>query len=160
MNARVGVAIGGAVAALLLVIALASGGAAAPAPTPDGGLSQKVKIIIQVNPPEKAAIMWGKKSIGVANLRPKKPFILERPRDSGPMDIVIRAKGFLPVHTRAYTFADSKLFVKLTPEEEKKTVFGYREELPDAGPPDGGAPSAVVGPPAPVGPPGPDAGAR
>jgi hypothetical protein len=154
MNPRVGVAIGGAVTALVLVVALGSGGAA-PAPGPDGGVSQKVKIVIQVNPPEKATISWGKKPIGVANLKPKKPFILERPRDSGPMDIVIRAKGFLPVHTRAYTFADSKLLVKLTPEEEKKTVFGYREELPDAGPPEAGAPPAAV-----VGPSPPDGGAR
>jgi hypothetical protein len=148
-------------AALVLLVALGSGDAAPAAlDAAAGPLAAKVKIIIQVNPPEKATIMWGKKSIGMTK-GPRKPLIIERPRDSGPMDVVIRAKGFLPVHTRAYTFADTKLLVKLTPEEEKKSVFGYREELPDAGPPEAGAPAApaVFGPPAP-GAPSPDAGAR
>jgi hypothetical protein len=71
------------------------------------------------------------------------------------MDIVVHADGYLPVHTRAYTFTDSKVVVKLTKVTDKKTLFGYREELPDAGGPpagDGGA-----RPPGPV--PARDAGA-
>jgi hypothetical protein len=58
------------------------------------------------------------------------------------------------VHTRAYTFTDAKVFVKLTPIEDKKTMFGYREDLPDAGP-EAGVPG-MVGPPAL---PSPDGGA-
>jgi hypothetical protein len=116
-----------------------------PAAAPDGGvapLSDKVKVVIQTIPPEKATVFWGKKSIGLIRGK-NKPLILERPRDSGPMDVVIRAQGFVPVHTRAYTFSDFKLYVKLTPLEEKKTLFGYKEALPDAGAPEAGA--AVVG---------------
>jgi hypothetical protein len=37
------------------------------------------------------------------------------------------------VQTRAYTFADSKVAVKLTPPDQKKTLLGYREAPPDAG---------------------------
>jgi hypothetical protein len=154
--------IAGAVA--LVALGLAAGGAApgAPAPAVDAGvalpLSPNVKVVFQTVPPEKAMVFWGKKPLGIINRIPKRSLIIERPRDSGPMDVVVRAKGFLPVHTRAYTFTDTKVFVKLTPVEEKKTLFGYREEIPDAGVPDGGAP-AFVGPPAPPTAP-PDAGAR
>jgi hypothetical protein len=44
------------------------------------------------------------------------------------MELVIAAPGFLPVHTRADTFSDSRLAVKLTALDDKKKVFGYGEE--------------------------------
>jgi hypothetical protein len=144
-----------ATAALLLAGGLSATGAPPPpAPAtpanPDGGLpgaapSPRVKVIFQTVPPEKAFVKWGKKTLGAIR-GPKKPLIVERPRDSGPMDVVIRAQGFLPVHTRAYTFTDNRVNVKLTPLEEKKTLLGYREELPDAGAPDGGVAPAPAAP--------------
>jgi hypothetical protein len=146
------------VAGLGLTASLAAKRAAqAPAPavtsTPDAGageLSPNVKVLFQVTPPEKAIVLWGKKSIGVINPKaPKgkpKALIVERPRDSGPMDVVIKAQGYIPVHSRAYTFSDTKLWVKLTKVEEKKTLFGYREELPDAGPEAGAAAAPAMGP--------------
>lgn len=116
-----------------------------PAPPP------KVKITFQTIPPVKAELRWGKKKLGVLNATtkgPKKPFFIERPRDSGPLDITVRAEGFIPVNTRAYTFNDNKVTVKLTAEAEKATLFGYKAEIPDggadggavAGGPDGGVP--------------------
>jgi hypothetical protein len=144
-------------AAVSVAAKRAASQAAAPpaAPGPDGGApaepSNKVRILIQTVPPEKATVFWGKKPIGVINPQNKggkgknKALIIERPRDSGPMDVVVRAKDFVPVHTRAYTFTDSQLFVKLTPVEEKKTLFGYREALPDAGAPEAGAAAAPPG---------------
>jgi hypothetical protein len=50
------------------------------------------------------------------------------------------------VQTRAYTFADNKVSVKLTALDEKNTLLGYREELPPDGgaPPGGGAPAGGV----------------
>ena len=142
------VLLGSVTLALIAGAALAANRNQSP-PAPDAGaapVSDKVKVVIQTIPPEKATVFWGKKSIGLIRGK-NKPLIIERPRDSGPMDVVIRAQGFIPVHTRAYTFSDFKLYVKLTPIEEKKTLFGYKEALPDAGPeagvpasPDGGAP--------------------
>jgi hypothetical protein len=141
-----------AIAALVggLGIAVSVAAKQAPAPAapanPDAGppaeLSSKVKIVFQTIPPEKATVMWGKKSIGLIRGK-NKPLIIERPRDSGPMDVVVRAQGYIPVHSRAYTFTDTKLYVKITPVAEKKTLFGYREELPDAGPPEAGVPQAA-----------------
>jgi hypothetical protein len=132
---------------------------------PDAGTAppvrDTVKIVFQTVPPQdKVKVRIGKKVLGLIR-GPRKPLIVERPRDSGPLDVTVQAEGFLPVHTRAYTFNDNKVFVKLTPVEEKHTLFGYREELPpepDAGataggpmpaPPDGGVPPAPL-PVAPV----------
>jgi hypothetical protein len=123
----------------------------------DGGEAgkprDKVKIVIQTVPPVKAEIRWGKKKLGLA-LGKGKAFIYERPRDSGPMDIVITSEGFLPVHTRVHTFNDNKMFIRLTAVTEKHKLFGYRVEV-DAGP-EGGVPGgADAGAPPMMGPPPP-----
>ncbi len=137
-------------------------GEPAPAPTAPAAPAARpprVKILIQTVPPEKAEIRWGGKLLGATKGK-NKPFVFERPRDSGPLDLVVRAKGFLPVHTRAHTFSDNKLFVKLTPEDQKHTLFGYRQALPaDAGAPppgpSGGGADAGAPAPVPIGPPVP-----
>ena len=98
-----------------------------------------VRILIQTVPPRKASVRWGGKSLGT--IPAPRPLVVERPRDSGPLDLVIRAAGYLPVHTRAYTFNDSRVAVKLTSPAEKNKLFGYRQELPPN--PDGGAPDAL-----------------
>lgn len=81
-----------------------------------------------------ATVTWGSAVLG--HIAPHKPLVVVRPRDSGPLDVTVHAHGFLPVHTRAQTFEDSKVAVKLTRIDEKNTLFGYREPL-DAGLPDG-----------------------
>jgi len=107
-------------------------GAAVPAPA--AAPSPNVRIVFTVLPStKKATVMWGKKRLGV--IEKGKPLIVARPRDSGPLDVIVRAEGCLPVQTRAYTFADSKVAVKVTPLDQKNTLLGYREEMP----PDGGA---------------------
>ena len=87
---------------------------------------------------KKATVNWGKKKLGV--IAPHAPLIVQRPRDSGPLDVVVRAEGCVPVQTRAYTFEDSKVAVKVTPNDQKNTLLGYREEIPDGGAPAGGNP--------------------
>jgi hypothetical protein len=115
--------------------------AAAPAPTtksagagaPAGNV---VRIVLTVLPSsKKAMVYWGKKRLGP--VAPHQPLVIQRPRDSGPLDLIVRADGCVPVQTRAYTFADNKIAVKVTPNDQKNTLFGYHEELP----PDGGAPN-------------------
>lgn len=104
-----------------------------------------VKItIVTVPSAKKVFVNWGKKKLGI--VAPRQPLIVQRPRDSGPLDLIITSEGYLPVQTRAFTFADSKLAVKLTPVDQKNTLLGYREELPPAAPDAGVAPA--VPPPA------------
>jgi hypothetical protein len=101
-----------------------------------------VHVTIQTVPPRKAQVKWGRKNLGF--IPTPRALVVERPRDSGPLDLVIRASGFLPVHTRAYTFTDSRVAVKLTPPAEKSKLFGYRED--PAPNPDAGAPAAPAAP--------------
>lgn len=116
---------------------------AAAAPAPAAPPAANVRIVFTVLPStKKATVMWGKKKLGI--IEKGKPLIVARPRDSGPLDVIVRADGCLPVQTRAYTFADSKVAVKVTPLDQKNTLLGYREELsldggvPPSGGPDGG----------------------
>jgi hypothetical protein len=149
-RARLGLA---ALAAALVVVpfavvAVAQGndGDAAPpaaaAPPAPKQQSANVRIVFTVLPSsKKAMVFWGKKKLGP--IAPHAPLIIQRPRDSGPLDVVVRADGCVPVQTRAYTFEDSKVAVKVTPNDEKNTLLGYREEIPagdgGAGNPDAGA---------------------
>lgn len=68
-----------------------------------------VRIQIVADPPQKAHVYWGIKDLGVA------PLELERPRGSGPLDLILRAPGFMVVHTRAFTEHDDKVVVHLIP---------------------------------------------
>jgi hypothetical protein len=139
---------------LLAAISALAGDAGAPAPATGAAAppavaktpSATVRIVFTIVPSnKKATVQWGKKRLGV--IAPHAPLIVQRPRDSGPLDVVVRADGCVPVQTRAYTFEDSKVSVKVTPNDQKNTLLGYREELPAT---DGGVPPSS----------NPDAGAR
>ncbi|HEX4404196.1 MAG TPA: hypothetical protein VH560_05175 [Polyangia bacterium] len=142
---------------------------ATPATTPPAvPVAPTVKITLITVPVQKRVmVFWGKKRLGI--IAPHAPLIIQRPRDSGPLDLIFQCEGFVPVQTRAYTFGDSKVAVKLTPLDQKNTLLGYREEVPPEAPatPDGGTPAALPPPATPppgiAAPPpktGPDAGVR
>jgi len=129
-----------------------SGVQVAPSPTPSGAavkpLPPKVKIIVHSRGPDKgtAFVFWGKKKLG------ETPVTLERPRDSGPVDLVVRSEGWFPVHTRAYTFRNDVLYVKMTKLEDRLTIYGAKHEAGE--PPPGGMPlDGGVPPPTPAPPP-------
>jgi hypothetical protein len=90
------------------------------------------RIMFSTIPPTNASVTWGKKLLG--RIGPKQPLVILRPRDSGPLDVTVSAPGYLPVQTRAHTFADTHIQVKLTTPDQKPTLFGYRAPL-DAGVP-------------------------
>ncbi|HXJ22647.1 MAG TPA: hypothetical protein VMT03_20685 [Polyangia bacterium] len=138
---RWGIGLGVAGACALALYASAAPAPSAPpvgvaAPAPAAPPSATVKIVFTINPStKKAMVFWGKKRLGI--IAPHAPLVVQRPRDSGPLDVVVKSDGYVTVQTRAYTFADNKVAVKLTPLDQKNTLLGYREELP----PDGGAPA-------------------
>jgi len=104
-------------------------GIAAPAPPPIAEATTAT-IVFATTPPATATVVWGRKLLG--KITPARPLVIVRPRDSGPLDVMVRAEGFLAVQTRAHTFTDSRVVVKLTPPENKSELFGYRAPL-DAG---------------------------
>ena len=131
-----------ALVAMPLAVVAVADDAGAPVPTAPAAApkppSPNVRIVFTVLPStKKATVFWGKKKLGV--IAQHAPLIVQRPRDSGPLDVVVRADGCVPVQTRAYTFEDSKVAVKVTPIDQKNTLLGYREEIP-AG--DGGVPAS------------------
>jgi hypothetical protein len=97
-------------------------------------------IVFSTFPSVTAAVTWGKTLLGI--IPHDQYLIVVRPRDSGPLDVVVRARGYLPVQTRAYTFSDQKLVVKLTPLSNKNELLGYRVPL-DAGAAPDAAPTGI-----------------
>src|SRR5262245_18165253 len=106
---------GGTVVAVSPAPAVAAPAAVAPVQAKPA----KVRVTIRSLPP-KALVTWGKKKLGPT------PVILERPRGSGPMDLIVKLVGYFPVHTRAYTFKNDVLYVKLTKLQDRMTIFGAR----------------------------------
>jgi hypothetical protein len=87
--------------------------------------SQTVVIRLAVAPATRAVVMWGRKRLG--EVTPGHMTLeIERPRASGPLDIVVRADGFLPHHARLFTDRDDKLSIRLVPPGAARGLFGYR----------------------------------
>lgn len=100
--------------------------------------SPNVKLTFRTFPARPSVVMWGSKRLGIIDRNA--PLVVERPRDSGPIDVIIKSTGFVPVHTRAYTFTDGNIDVRITPVEKKDTLYGYKEPIMDAGVPFPGDP--------------------
>jgi hypothetical protein len=106
------------------------------------------RIVFTTVPLTNATVSWGKTRLGV--ITPAEALVIERPRDSGPLDVVVRAAGYMPVQTRAHTFADTRIVVRLTKPDAKQTLVGYKAPI-DAGL-DGsleGTPEVIAPPPFP-----------
>jgi hypothetical protein len=84
-----------------------------------GGGRDQVTIKLSVDAHWKAHVFWGRKDLGVA------PLQIERPRGSGPLDLLIVAEGALPLHTRVFTDRDGGLSVRLYAESEAPGLLGY-----------------------------------
>ncbi len=80
----------------------------------------KIKVIVDAR--RQAHVVWGRKDFGVA------PLEIERPRDSGPLDLVVVAPGYLPLHARAFTDRDEVLSLRVYSAAEAPQLLGYRPE--------------------------------
>lgn len=110
------------------VVRPASAIASASLAAPGALLPEMVTVKIVVDPPQRAHVFWGVKDLGPA------PLEIRRPRGSGPVDLILRAPGYLTVHTRAFTERDDKLAFKLVPETDAARMFGYHlRQLPRQG---------------------------
>jgi hypothetical protein len=82
--------------------------------------SQTVTIKILVDPPKHPRVFWGQKDLGAA------PLEILRPRGSAPLDLAVRAPGYLTVHTRAFCDRDDKLSIHLVLQTDAPRMLGYR----------------------------------
>jgi hypothetical protein len=87
--------------------------------------SATVAIKLFVTPEATGTVVWGRKKL--ADLRPGQMSLqIERPRDSGPLDVLVRAAGFLPHHVRLFTDRDERLSVRLYRPDDARALLGYR----------------------------------
>ena len=87
--------------------------------------SDTVKIKLLGGDRRQAHVFWGRKDLGVA------PLEVERPRNSGPLDLVVIAPGYLPFHARAFTDRDDLISFHLYTAAEAPQLLGYRaSEVP------------------------------
>lgn len=87
--------------------------------------SETVTLKVSVTPPVKAQVMWGAKSL--AKLSPgNMEAAIVRPRGSGPVDLEIKAEGYLPYHTRLYSDRNERVGARLYRAEEAPGLFGYK----------------------------------
>jgi hypothetical protein len=84
--------------------------------------SEQVRLKLFVQPVE-AEVFWGRKRLGVAG---RKALELERPRGNGPVDLVVRAPGYLPLHTRLLGDRDDTLTVRLVTADQARGLWGFR----------------------------------
>lgn len=82
-----------------------------------------VTLTFVTRPRAKARVFHGKKLLGTT------PFSVEWPRNSGPVDVVVRAYGYLTVNTRAYTFRDDKVDIALTRPADASKLLGYKAPI-------------------------------
>jgi hypothetical protein len=89
-------------------------------------LSEKVKLKLWVSPVT-AEVFWGIKRLGAAG---REPLEIERPRGSGPLDVVVRAPGYLPYHTRLFTDREDALTVRLSTPAAAPSLLGWKRGAP------------------------------
>ncbi|HEX7507849.1 MAG TPA: hypothetical protein VF550_13820 [Polyangia bacterium] len=87
--------------------------------------SETVNLKLSVTPQVKALVTWGAKQ--VAHLAPgSMDAEISRPRGSGPVDLEIKAEGFMPYHTRLYADRSDKIGVRLYRLEDASGMLGYK----------------------------------
>jgi hypothetical protein len=75
---------------------------------------------------KQAHVFWGRKDLGVA------PLELTRPRGSGPLDLLVMADGYLPLHTRVFTDRNETLALRLYAPAEASGLPGYSPPAPSS----------------------------
>ncbi len=84
--------------------------------------SATVKLKLAVTPPSaRATVYWGRKKLGLAG---PDPLEFERPRGSGPMDLLIVAPHAVPAHTRLFTDRNDKVTVRIYQPSEVVHLLG------------------------------------
>jgi len=122
-----------------------SSGQTPPSEEPQGTRVSEVPktVTIFVRSTPRANVRWGARALGTTPLK------LERPHDSGPLDLTLTAGGHLTHHIRAFTFKDESLNVRMVPDHEAHTVFGYPQRG-EVAPPEPVSGAASAAPPEPA----------
>jgi len=91
--------------------------------------SETVTLRLSITPPSRGEVLWGQKRMG--HFSPAAMDLeFTRPRDSGPLDLELRAEGFLIHHTRLFADRNDKTRVRLYRAEDAVGLLGYKPPSP------------------------------
>ena len=82
-----------------------------------------VDLTIKTDPRVKARVYHGKELLGVT------PLSLKWAKDTGPLDIVVKAGGYLHVNSRIYTYRDDRVTIKMFKKDQAHLLFGYKKKV-------------------------------
>ena len=82
-----------------------------------------VEITLKTEPRVRARVYHGKELIGVT------PMTLKWAKDTGPIDVVLKASGYLKVNSRFYTYRNDRVTVKMFKEDQSHLLFGYKKKI-------------------------------
>lgn len=98
-----------------------------PTTNEDAGAPENVRLQVRVGPVD-AEVFWGVKRLGV--VKRAEPLEIVRPKHSGPMDLVIRAAGFVPHHTRLFTDRDDRVTIDLVRPSAAPGLVEWKVKAP------------------------------
>lgn len=82
-----------------------------------------VQLTLKTTPRVRAVVYHGKEELGST------PLQLTWTKDTGPIDVTLRAKGYLKVNSRLYTHRNDHVTVQMFKEEESHLLFGYKKKV-------------------------------
>ena len=85
--------------------------------------SSSVQITLKTKPRVRAVVYHGKEELGVT------PLQLTWAKDTGPIDIKLKAAGYLTVNSRLYTHRNDHVTVNMFKTDEAHLLFGYKKKV-------------------------------
>ena len=82
-----------------------------------------VELNLKTSPNVRASVYHGKELLGTTPMR------LTWPKDTGALDLKLKAKGYLTVNTRLYTYRNDRATVKMFKIDEAHKLFGYKKKV-------------------------------
>ena len=82
-----------------------------------------VQLTLKTKPRVRAKVYHGKEILGST------PLQLTWTKDTGPIDITLRASGYLTVNSRLYTHRNDHVTVQMFKDDEAHLLFGYKKKV-------------------------------
>ena len=85
-----------------------------------------IEITLKTNPRVRASVYHGKELLGTTPLR------LVWPKDTGALDIKLKAAGYLTVNSRIYTHRNDRVTVNMFKTDQAHLLFGYKKKVKES----------------------------
>ncbi|MAD60641.1 MAG: hypothetical protein CMH49_03865 [Myxococcales bacterium] len=85
-----------------------------------------IEITLKTSPRVRASVYHGKELLGTTPLR------LVWPKDTGSLDIKLKASGYLTVNSRLYTHRNDRVTVNMFKVDQAHLLFGYKKKVKES----------------------------